>query len=140
MYWYDPPLCKRVVQIIPNLLNSMNNQRAPVHQNLNSMNNLEAQLHHKSVEARRVKKMLVLSWSHAQMDLEVIEPSFLSLGSSHKEYSRGSWREFLVATQISLLDWSLVFRRAPSGGAELSQFEALQAVIGDVVLTDHSDS
>ncbi|GJX80193.1 G-type lectin S-receptor-like serine/threonine-protein kinase CES101 [Tanacetum coccineum] len=46
----------------------------------------------------------------------------------------------LVATQTSLLDWFLVFRRASSGGVELSQFEALQAVIRDVVLTDHSDS
>ncbi|GKD38240.1 hypothetical protein Tco_1258447 [Tanacetum coccineum] len=45
-------------------------------------------------------------------------------------------RDCLVANWISLLDWFSVFRRASSGGDELSQFEALQAVIEDVVLTD----
>ncbi|PWA82998.1 RNA-directed DNA polymerase, eukaryota, Reverse transcriptase zinc-binding domain protein [Artemisia annua] len=49
-------------------------------------------------------------------------------------------RECLVINKISLHDWTSVFRRAPRGGAELVQLEALQAVIGDVVLTYHCDS
>nr|GEW11664.1 hypothetical protein [Tanacetum cinerariifolium] len=61
--WYDPSMCERAMQIILGLLNSMNNLQDQVHQGLNSMNNLQAQLHDKSVEAGRVKKMLVLSWS-----------------------------------------------------------------------------
>ncbi|GJW20385.1 hypothetical protein Tco_0031007 [Tanacetum coccineum] len=55
-------MCERVVQIIPGLLNPMNNLQDQVHWGLNSMNNLQAQLHNKSVEAGRVKKMLDLSW------------------------------------------------------------------------------
>nr|GEW56459.1 RNA-directed DNA polymerase, eukaryota [Tanacetum cinerariifolium] len=43
---------------------------------------------------------------------------------------------------VSLLpsDWSSVLRRCPRGGVESSQFDALNAVIGNVILTKNCDS
>ncbi|GJT39823.1 RNA-directed DNA polymerase, eukaryota [Tanacetum coccineum] len=49
-------------------------------------------------------------------------------------------RDCLVANRIPLNDWASVLRRNPRGGAELIQFEALQAVIRDVVLSNKCDS
>ncbi|PWA85625.1 zinc finger, GRF-type [Artemisia annua] len=46
--WYDPPMCDRVVQIIPGLLNSMNR--------------IQGELDGKTVETKRLKKVLVISW------------------------------------------------------------------------------
>nr|GEV27413.1 RNA-directed DNA polymerase, eukaryota [Tanacetum cinerariifolium] len=46
----------------------------------------------------------------------------------------------LAANQIPLNDWDSILRRNPHSGAELIQFEALQAVIRDVVLSDKCDS
>ncbi|GJS28975.1 hypothetical protein Tco_0489595 [Tanacetum coccineum] len=46
--WYDPPMCPRFVQIIPGLLRSMND--------------LQGQVQESSVQARRLKMMLVFSW------------------------------------------------------------------------------
>ncbi|GJV52844.1 hypothetical protein Tco_1448585 [Tanacetum coccineum] len=41
---------------------------------------------------------------------------------------------------IPIHDWSVFLRRHPRGGIESSQLEALQAAIGNVVLTDQRDS
>nr|GEX09326.1 hypothetical protein [Tanacetum cinerariifolium] len=49
-------------------------------------------------------------------------------------------RECLVANWIPLIDWASVLRRSPRGGAELSQFENLQAIIRDIVLSEKCDS
>ena len=46
--WYDPPMCPRAVQIIPGLLNSINR--------------LQGELDGKTVEAKRLKKWLIISW------------------------------------------------------------------------------
>ncbi|PWA61534.1 hypothetical protein CTI12_AA372150 [Artemisia annua] len=46
--WYDPEMCPRSKQIIPGLLNSMNQ--------------LQAQVNGNRVEAKWVKKVLVISW------------------------------------------------------------------------------
>ncbi|GJZ18778.1 RNA-directed DNA polymerase, eukaryota, reverse transcriptase zinc-binding domain protein [Tanacetum coccineum] len=59
---------------------------------------------------------------------------------SYKLGNGAHTRECLVANQIYLFDWSSVLRRAPRGGAELLQFEALHAAIGDVALTDQRNS
>ncbi|GJY54327.1 hypothetical protein Tco_0445991 [Tanacetum coccineum] len=56
------------------------------------------------------------------MDFEVFVSFFYSMGASYKEHLRAPTR------------------RHPRGGAELSQFSALQAMIGDIVLTDQCDS
>ncbi|GKB84492.1 RNA-directed DNA polymerase, eukaryota, reverse transcriptase zinc-binding domain protein [Tanacetum coccineum] len=37
-------------------------------------------------------------------------------------------------------NWCSVFRRSSRGGAEMNQFEELKAAIGDVILSDQSDS
>nr|GEZ82569.1 hypothetical protein [Tanacetum cinerariifolium] len=51
-------------------------------------------------------------------------------------------RNFLIANRIPLLhyDWSTVLRRIPKGGVKSNQFEALKAAIGNVFLTDQSDT
>ncbi|PWA76520.1 reverse transcriptase domain, Reverse transcriptase zinc-binding domain protein [Artemisia annua] len=49
-------------------------------------------------------------------------------------------RDCYVANRIPLLDWSSILRRHPRGRAELSQYEALRAAIGNVALNDHCDS
>ena len=46
--WYDPEMCPRSTQIIPRLLNSMNNLQATVNQ--------------QAIQARRLKFILVVSW------------------------------------------------------------------------------
>nr|GEY55309.1 RNA-directed DNA polymerase, eukaryota [Tanacetum cinerariifolium] len=48
----------------------------------------------------------------------------------------------LIANRVSLLpfDWSSVLRRRPIGGVESSQFDALNAVIGNVILTENYNS
>ncbi|GKB31469.1 hypothetical protein Tco_0870870 [Tanacetum coccineum] len=45
-----------------------------------------------------------------------------------------------VANWIPLNDWASVLRRNPRGGAELTQFENLQAATRDVDLSDKCDS
>nr|GEU62292.1 RNA-directed DNA polymerase, eukaryota, reverse transcriptase zinc-binding domain protein [Tanacetum cinerariifolium] len=49
-------------------------------------------------------------------------------------------KDCLAANRIPLNDWALVLRRNPRSGAELIQFEALQVIIRDVVLSDKCDS
>nr|GEX67182.1 hypothetical protein [Tanacetum cinerariifolium] len=51
-------------------------------------------------------------------------------------------RNCLIANRISLLpsDWSSVPRHRPRGGVESSQFDALNYVIGNVILTENYDS
>ncbi|PWA58416.1 RNA-directed DNA polymerase, eukaryota [Artemisia annua] len=49
-------------------------------------------------------------------------------------------RDCSVASRISIPNWQAVLRRCPRGGVELSQFEALQAILKDVVLSDQCDS
>ncbi|GJW54080.1 RNA-directed DNA polymerase, eukaryota, reverse transcriptase zinc-binding domain protein [Tanacetum coccineum] len=45
-------------------------------------------------------------------------------------------RDCYVANRVPFHDWSAVLRRHPRGGVESSHLEALQAAIGNVVLTD----
>ncbi|GJU42599.1 RNA-directed DNA polymerase, eukaryota, reverse transcriptase zinc-binding domain protein [Tanacetum coccineum] len=49
-------------------------------------------------------------------------------------------RDCYVANRVPIPNWSSVLRRHPRKGAESSQFEALQADIGNVVLTDQCDT
>ncbi|GJT16685.1 RNA-directed DNA polymerase, eukaryota, reverse transcriptase zinc-binding domain protein [Tanacetum coccineum] len=51
-------------------------------------------------------------------------------------------RHCSITNRIPLLpsDWCSVLRRTPRGGAEMNQLEALKAAIGDVALTDQSDT
>nr|GEX81870.1 RNA-directed DNA polymerase, eukaryota [Tanacetum cinerariifolium] len=49
-------------------------------------------------------------------------------------------RNCFIANRVPLKDWSYVFRRHPRGGVEASQFVALQSAIGNMVLSNQSDS
>ncbi|GJU71953.1 RNA-directed DNA polymerase, eukaryota, reverse transcriptase zinc-binding domain protein, partial [Tanacetum coccineum] len=51
-------------------------------------------------------------------------------------------RNCLIANRIPLLlsDWSTALRRFPRGGVEMTQFDDLKAVIGNVSLTDQRDT
>ncbi|GKC31895.1 hypothetical protein Tco_1039189 [Tanacetum coccineum] len=57
-------------------------------------------------------------------------------------YNLDTDRNCTIANRIPLIqsNWCSVFRRSPRGGAEMNQFEALKAAIGDVILSDQSDS
>ncbi|PWA68331.1 RNA-directed DNA polymerase, eukaryota [Artemisia annua] len=44
-----------------------------------------------------------------------------------------------IASRVGLNDWSLVLRRDPRGGVELVQFNALQNVIRNTILSDQRD-
>ncbi|GJY15020.1 hypothetical protein Tco_0385442 [Tanacetum coccineum] len=59
-----------------------------------------------------------------------------------KIYNLDTERNYLIVNRIPLLhsDWSMVLRRIPRGGVESNQFEALKAAIGNVFLTDQSDT
>lgn len=48
IHWYDPEMCPRATQIIPGLLNSMNDLRATVNQ--------------QAIHGRRLKFILGVSW------------------------------------------------------------------------------
>ncbi|GKC45708.1 hypothetical protein Tco_1063430 [Tanacetum coccineum] len=49
-------------------------------------------------------------------------------------------RNCFIANRVPLKDWSYVFYRHPRGGVEASQFAALQSAIGNMVLSNQSDS
>ncbi|GKC42807.1 hypothetical protein Tco_1060529 [Tanacetum coccineum] len=49
-------------------------------------------------------------------------------------------RDCSVANRIIVPNWLTVLRRCPRGGVESSQFEALQSVLKDVVLSNQHDS
>nr|GEW06192.1 ribonuclease H-like domain-containing protein [Tanacetum cinerariifolium] len=49
-------------------------------------------------------------------------------------------RHCSIANRLSLHGWCSILRRYPRGGAELCQFYALKAKIGNAVLTDQCDS
>ncbi|GKB74695.1 RNA-directed DNA polymerase, eukaryota, reverse transcriptase zinc-binding domain protein [Tanacetum coccineum] len=57
-------------------------------------------------------------------------------------YNLDTDRNCTIAYRIPLIqsNWCSVFRCSPRGGAEMNQFEALKAAIGDVILSDQSDS
>ncbi|GKB81479.1 RNA-directed DNA polymerase, eukaryota, reverse transcriptase zinc-binding domain protein, partial [Tanacetum coccineum] len=49
-------------------------------------------------------------------------------------------KDCFISNRVSLPDWHAVLRRVPRGGAEMSQFVALQAALGNVSLTNQCDS
>ncbi|GKB85744.1 RNA-directed DNA polymerase, eukaryota, reverse transcriptase zinc-binding domain protein, partial [Tanacetum coccineum] len=49
-------------------------------------------------------------------------------------------RDCFIANRIAIPNWASVLRRCPRGGVESHQFEALQAILKDVELSDHHDS
>ncbi|GJR38484.1 RNA-directed DNA polymerase, eukaryota, reverse transcriptase zinc-binding domain protein [Tanacetum coccineum] len=57
-------------------------------------------------------------------------------------YNLDNERNCLIANRIPLLlsDWSMALRRFPRGGAKMTQFDDLKAVIGSVSLTDQIDT
>ncbi|GKC23809.1 RNA-directed DNA polymerase, eukaryota, reverse transcriptase zinc-binding domain protein [Tanacetum coccineum] len=49
-------------------------------------------------------------------------------------------KDCFISNRVSLPDWHAVLRRVPRGGAEMSQFVALQAALGNISLTNQCDS
>ncbi|GKD95008.1 RNA-directed DNA polymerase, eukaryota, reverse transcriptase zinc-binding domain protein, partial [Tanacetum coccineum] len=58
----------------------------------------------------------------------------------HHIFLLDSDRDCSVENRIIVPNWLTVLRRCPRGGVESSQFEALQAVLKDVVLSNQHDS
>ncbi|GJR95651.1 RNA-directed DNA polymerase, eukaryota, reverse transcriptase zinc-binding domain protein [Tanacetum coccineum] len=61
-------------------------------------------------------------------------------GQFQRIYMLDTNRESTVANPASISNWHAVLRRCPRGGAELSQLEALQDILKDVVLSDQHDT
>ncbi|GJV02489.1 RNA-directed DNA polymerase, eukaryota, reverse transcriptase zinc-binding domain protein [Tanacetum coccineum] len=61
-------------------------------------------------------------------------------GQFQRIYMLDTDRESTVANRASISNWHAVLRRCPRGGAELSQLEALQDILKDVVLSDQHDT
>ncbi|GKD22003.1 RNA-directed DNA polymerase, eukaryota, reverse transcriptase zinc-binding domain protein, partial [Tanacetum coccineum] len=59
-----------------------------------------------------------------------------------RAYNLDTDRNCTIKNRIPLIqsNWCSVFRRSLRGGAEMNQFEALKAAIGDVILSNQSDS
>nr|GEW95480.1 hypothetical protein [Tanacetum cinerariifolium] len=49
-------------------------------------------------------------------------------------------KDCFISNRVSLPDWYAILRRVPRGGAEMSQFVALQAALGNVSFTNQCDS
>ncbi|GKB05354.1 putative RNA-directed DNA polymerase, eukaryota, reverse transcriptase zinc-binding domain protein [Tanacetum coccineum] len=61
-------------------------------------------------------------------------------GQFQRIYMLDTNRESTVANRASISNCHAVLRRCPRGGAELSQLEALQDILKDVVLSDQHDT
>nr|GEV34768.1 zinc finger, GRF-type [Tanacetum cinerariifolium] len=118
--WYDPPMCERVVQIIPGLLNSTNNLHDQAEKNLHAGKNLQAENHLQPENQFESENHLKASWQYEKHLYFFDLYSFFGYAQlDHTFTFPGQFLAFaIVSTSLNAL-FFLFFLGLPSCGVSL---------------------